>query len=362
MKSLAHTFHRGRLALAALVFLMLPVIIATGCSSGADYSTAPRGHAMYFWRTALTLDNAELNFLKANDIRQLYIRFFDVVTEADDTVPHPNATISFPRGNVIPEGVECIPVVFITPGCLRYDSLPSLAAKTVRRVVAMAETNSLPRPGEIQIDCDWTASTRDAFFRFMEELHARAGKEGMKTSVTIRLHQLSTAPPAADYGVLMCYNTGDLTHPAAGNPILSLSAVEPYLRHLKSYPLPLVAAYPNFRWPALYDGSGEFVGILYGCDPAADPTIFRPAGKGVWKAVGSERFQTSVGSSAGVVRVAPGMTLRMFAPPPAADMIRLKDALADRQPHINQSVILFDLNPTNINIYTSEDYETIFAD
>lgn len=362
MNSLVHTRRRGRLVAAALILLMLPVILASGCSSGADYSPAPKGHAMYFWRTALTLDNTELNFLKANDIRRLYIRFFDVVTEADDTVPHPNATLSLPQGNVIPEGVECIPVVFITPASLRYDSLPSLAAKTVRRVLAIAETNSLPRPREIQIDCDWTLSTRDAFFHFMEELRARAKEEGMKTSVTIRLHQLSTTPPAADYGVLMCYNTGDLTRPAAGNPILSLSAVEPYLKHLKSYPLPLVAAYPNFRWPALYGGNGEFVGILYGCDPAADPSIFRPAGKDVWKVIGSERFQTSVGSNAGVVRVAPGMTLRVFSPPPADDMVRLKDALADRQPHINQSVILFDLNPTNINIYTSEDYETIFAD
>jgi hypothetical protein len=55
------------------------------------------------------------------------------------------------------------------------------------------------------------------------------------------------APPA-DYGVLMLYNTGDPRRFMERNPVLDLRDVQPYLRHLSNYPLPLAAAYPVYRW------------------------------------------------------------------------------------------------------------------
>jgi hypothetical protein len=55
------------------------------------------------------------------------------------------------------------------------------------------------------------------------------------------------APPV-DYGVLMIYNTGDPRKWEERNPILDIRDVQPYLRHLDSYPLPLAAAYPVYQW------------------------------------------------------------------------------------------------------------------
>ena len=70
----------------------------------------------------------------------------------------------------------------------------------------------------------------------------------MKLSTTIRLHQLSMPAPPVDYGVLMVYNTGDPQNFAERNPILDIRDVQPYMRYLPDYPLPLAAAYPVYSW------------------------------------------------------------------------------------------------------------------
>lgn len=56
------------------------------------------------------------------------------------------------------------------------------------------------------------------------------------------------APPPADYGVLMLYNTGDPMNFVERNPILDQRDVQPYLRYLNDYALPLAAAYPVYQW------------------------------------------------------------------------------------------------------------------
>lgn len=346
-----------RNALSLLAALLL--LLAAGCSRR---ETLPRGAAMYFWRTSLSLDSAERDFLSAHDVERLYIRFFDVVER--NGFPEPNATLSFPEGAALPHGVKYVPVVFITPDVFERDA-SFLARSIPERVCRMAEAHSLPAPDEIQIDCDWTPSTREPFFKLMERLRSSADSLGMAVSVTIRLHQLSSAPPPADYGVLMVYNTGDLQHPEKGNPILSLQSIQPYLRYLKGYRLPLVMALPDFSWNVLYapakGGGEEFRAILYGCDPAAEPGVFRQRSPVVWTAVGSREYLSAIGNAAGSVLVTPGMTLRRFSSPPFGEMMKIKDALVAERSDIASSVIIYDLNSPNLNTYTPQQYEKIFS-
>ena len=120
-----------------------------------------------------------------------------------------------------------------------------LAEKLVRRIQQMNETNDIHGVREIQIDCDYTAKSRQTFYEFLKEVRE---KWKGKLSATIRLHQLQMAPPPVDYGVLMVYNTGDPQRFMERNPILDLRDVKPYLRWLDDYALPLAAAYPVFSW------------------------------------------------------------------------------------------------------------------
>lgn len=110
----------------------------------------------------------------------------------------------------------------------------------------MCETHHIENIKEIQIDCDWTKSTRNSYFAFMEELHKLTQEHNMKLSSTIRLHQLSQVPPKADKGVLMVYNTGDFRDRNEEKPILDVDVVLKYADYLSDYNLPLATALPVF--------------------------------------------------------------------------------------------------------------------
>ncbi len=253
-------------------------------------SPLPNENAAYYWRTTWSLDSTELDFLSRHNITKLYCRFFDVVM-ADDSLPMPNATIRFPddwsagvsladmgdsangatEGDAaerLPEGMELVPTVYITEDCMHTPAatLPAaspsekatvpagfpageaLPAKLVNRILQIAETHSLPPIHEIQIDCDYTLRSRKTYYDFLNQVRSEAARHSLRLSTTIRLHQLSMPAPPADYGVLMVYNTGDPRKFAERNPILDIRDVQPYMRYLPDYPLPLAAAYPVYSW------------------------------------------------------------------------------------------------------------------
>jgi len=225
------------------------------------------GNAVYYWRTDLRLDSTERAFLKAYHINKVYCRYFDVVMD-ENGEPMPNATITF--SDTLPDDVEIIPTVYITVDCLQKPH-KDLAAKLVKRILQMNETNDIKGVREIQIDYDYTARNMGIYYDFLREICGmwnvecrkrkedsvlplategtqESGKRDAIVSTTIRLHQLSMEAPPVDYGALMLYNTGDPQKFMERNPILDQRDVAPYLKHLDDYPLPLAAAYPVFSW------------------------------------------------------------------------------------------------------------------
>lgn len=225
------------------------VLVVTGwlvgsCSRKERTSLTPSGNAVYYWRTTFSLDSIEESFLSEHDVSRIYCRYFDVVMDAQQG-PMPNATIQFAQA--CPDSIELVPVVFIMNDCMQQ-SHEGLAAKIVRRIVQMNETNDVSAVHEIQIDCDYTSRNRSLYYAFLQEVQREATAYGLAVSTTIRLHQLSMPAPPVSYGVLMLYNTGAPERFAERNPILDLRDVKPYLPYLKDYGLPLAAAYPVFMW------------------------------------------------------------------------------------------------------------------
>ena len=220
---------------------MLLLLAMTACEKQSARKTLESGNAVYYWRTDLRLDSTERAFLAQYHINKVYCRYFDVVMN-DDGEPKPNATISF--GDTLPDSIEIIPTVYITEDCM-HETHEGLAEKIVKRVRQMNETNDIRNVREIQIDCDYTSKSRKRYYAFLEEVCKLWGET---LSTTIRLHQLAMEAPPVDYGVLMIYNTGDPRKWEERNPILDFRDVEPYLRRLDGYPLPMAAAYPVFQW------------------------------------------------------------------------------------------------------------------
>lgn len=308
--------------LLTVLLLTAGVLLTASCKQELP---TDESRSVYYWRTAFRLTPSERHFLTAHQVNRMYLRFFDVVTADGQAVP--NATIAF--DDSIPCGMEVVPVVFITNDCM-FQHHDSLASRIARRIVQMCQAHDVHFTGEVQIDCDWTLSTRNNFFAFLEEL--RREPSVAQLSVTIRLHQLSQPAPPADRGVLMVYNTGDFRQLACHKPILDPEAVAPYLHALSSYPLPLAPAYPVFRWDVLFRGD-RYVGILHAPDEL-------PVLQGDSVAVREPRIDD-------ILR--------------AKQMVESKLNRNDESGNGGGETVLFDLSPQSIQRFNPYDYETIFS-
>lgn len=331
--------------------LLLAISLVTCFVSCKGEKTLPTMRSAYYWSTTWLMDSSKTNFIREHRIKRLYVRYFDVV-EDEEREAMPNATILFQ--SPIPKGIEIIPVIYIINDCLKSkgfheekgnDSengnnkehsinegngnnekfIQLLTEKILKRIIQMNEANDIKNVKEIQIDCDWTASTQDTYFDFLKILREKAQAQQMKLSATIRLHQLSMTPPPVDRGILMMYNTGDAKQLKCQKPILDMKDVAPYIQHLGSYPLPLSAAYPLFSWRILFRGD-KFVGIMHTDDD---------------------------------LPILPGDSI-VVRKPEMTDITEAIKSINRQNRDINNEVILFDLSSQNIKRFNSKDYERIY--
>jgi hypothetical protein len=99
--------------------------------------------------------------------------------------------------------------VFITQEPLKSgaESLTDLATNISTLLSAIAADSNLQLSAEVQIDCDWTAATRDNYFALLKKLKQQPFFQKKTLSTTIRLHQVKfvsqTDVPPADKGLLM---------------------------------------------------------------------------------------------------------------------------------------------------------------
>ena len=279
-------------------FVILICLLAImGCQKQGEL--LDEGNAVYYWRTDFRLDSTEKAFLQQYHINKVYCRYFDVVINNEAEGPMPNATITF--SDSLPEGIELIPTIYITENCM-HKRHPGLAEKVVKRILQMNETNDIKNVREIQIDCDYTAKSRKNYYEFLNEIRSQFPQ----LSTTIRLHQLSMEAPPVDYGVLMIYNTGDPRKFEERNPILDIRDVQPYLKSLNDYPLPLAAAYPVYSWLRIING----VHIEHTVE--------------------------------------------------AEEILRVKQAVEQKRQNLSRSIITYHLDKENINRYKPETYEEIY--
>ena len=276
---------------------LLLCLLMAGCSERQELT---EGNAVYFWRTDLRLDSTEWAFLQRYHINKVYCRYFDVVIDEEGAEPKPNATIAF--SCTLPDSIELIPTIYITEDCM-HQKHQGLAEKIVKRIRQMNETNDIKHVSEIQIDCDYTSKSRKNYYEFLKEVKQAWGQT---LSTTIRLHQLSMEAPPVDYGVLMIYNTGDPRKWEERNPILDIRDVQPYLKRLDSYPLPLAAAYPVYQWV---------------------------------RTIRNIRIEHTVG---------------------ADEILRVKEAVEKERSSLKNVIVTYHLDKDNINRYKPETYEEIY--
>ena len=226
-----------------IIFLM---ILTIGCQKPKPKFTEP---AFYFWKSNFKLSDIERKTLEINNIKKLYIKFFDVSWNPKKRKPQFVAPIQFTENP--PDSCHVVPVVFITNQTFlnfpesEIDSLAKMVFEKISKI-------SKSEIQEIQIDCDWTIATKHQYFNFLKALR----KNNIILSATIRLHQVKffekTGVPPVDRGILMCYNMSDWRNPETQNSIYSTSVLKQYIQRLEQYPKPLDVVMPIFHWTVIF--------------------------------------------------------------------------------------------------------------
>lgn len=341
-----------------IISILFVVAALVSCQNGAALNgdiepPHDEANAVYFWKTVCSLDGADKAFLSDNNVKRAYVRFFDIVPDEYPTATDkivPNASLIMKDS--IPVD-EIVPTIFITQEALglmdgKYDYW---ASKIVERVWAMCSYNELPSPKEIQLDCDWTESSRDKFFELckgVKELMVNNDSDAL-VSATIRLHQLSQQAPPVDYGVLMLYNTGSFRNVSESNSIISKENIEPYLKKLSSYPLHLDVAYPTYNWQLLFRNN-KFVGLIRGELPLNTKELHKIDHSHL-KALSDMQVEDLKIKKGDIIRIEKSdfNTIK--------DVKDLVEKSLDDVPHSN---IIYHLDSKNLRNYTKDEIKTIY--
>lgn len=341
--------HRINRCIVSVLFICA-MLLSAGCSGGSG-STEER--AVYYWRTTLKLSEKERRFIANNDIDVVYLHLFDVRDVGGELMP--SSTLSF--RDTIPGGVRVVPVIFIEPGALNGSApVDSLASRIISRCDKMLAQNGYPLPDEVQIDFDWTLSNRKKYYAVLENavdiMHSRGGV----LSTTIRLHQLAQDPPPVDRGVLMVYNTGNITDFSEPNSILDHSSVKPYIGMLRSYSLPLSTALPIYSWDVVFSG-GEFKAISRSLD-VSDTAMFVPEHDGRYRCINYGPLAMA-GSRDGLGgRIYPGDVVRHEFVSPAT-LTAVFSEIKSTRPDAVKNIVLYHLDEKSILQYEPEFLEKL---
>lgn len=317
----------------------------------------PPTRAFYYWKTVYHLSSSEKNVVQQLSCKRIYVRCFDVDWDEAQQKALPVSIVRLPAQ--LDTALEFVPVFFITQPVLAHlteNNADSLARNINKLLTGLCEQSKW-KPKEIQVDCDWTAGTKEIYFSLLKRLKEQSVFRHKAISCTIRLHQvryfLKSGIPPVEKGLLMCYNLGDLRKYGKQNSILDVDLAKYYLQHLSGYPLKLDVALPLFRWSVLFHNC-KFSGILRGVDAEeleknADFTrvsenFYRCNKEQKWH---DYRFQLN--DEVRVETVA------------YKDILKMSEYLAGNLKHTPANVCLFHLDSTIISKYETQELENIYA-
>jgi len=259
-----------------LVGLIGALIATIACDGQHNTVTA----SFYYWKTLYEPDSTEKHALARIGAKKLFVRIMDIDNQGPQGEAVPVSAITFREP--LPDSVAIVPVIYVVNKVLKEVSPAQrneLAGRLIDFVAAKVKQAGKTGFDELQIDCDWTASTREAYFGLLEALRTRL-TDSVRLTATLRLHQVrnqrASGIPPVDRALLMCYNMGNLRKPGEHNSIMDLQEMETYLKDfLSEYPLPVDIALPLFSWSVVFR-DGLYAGISKRLDPAmlSDTTIF----------------------------------------------------------------------------------------
>lgn len=333
-------------------FLFATMLVLYVLAPSCKNAPAPAGanRAFYYWKTSFSLSDSLRQSLNKLDVGHLYIKFFDVTWDArfEQAVP----VALHDQKDAFPKGVQVTPVVFVTLEALKntpVEKIPVLAVRISDLLKKLTHNSKKQLSGEVQLDCDWTAQTKDKYFNLLKELKKHPFLQAGTLSVTIRLHQVKyineNGIPPADRGLLMCYNMGNLRDPAARNSIIDPATFKSYTARLKDYPLALDIALPLFDWWVWFRKQ-EYYGLIHAGNLPGELADGKMTGFTADTTINGYHFLA-------------GDRLR-HENSPMTSLIKIAETLPLKFRSGNTKLILFHLDSASLAKYTNHELEDIY--
>ena len=312
-------------------------ILILGCATDNKVKVISGG--FYFWKTTFQLDSSENKALENTPNSQLYIREFDV--DFGNGKPEPVKIITWKDQR--PK--DYVPVIFITNRTFQFADFKQIEALAIN---ILEYFNKGKLPEEIQLDCDWTESTKAKYFYFLQKIKEKSGR---KISATIRLHQIKffekTGIPPADEGSLMVYNTGDWRKYSEINSVFDAHTVSAYLDRLNEYPLALKIALPIFSQTIVYRS-----GIFHAFLPEISLNILEKASF-LSETKNALIFECKSSGQIGGVHLRKGDVLK-FEQPEFDEVLKIKKLILSKLNQKSTAIILFHLDKTCLKNYETK--------
>ena len=217
--------------------------------------------AFYYWKSNNSLREVGLKDLNELGVKKLYVKLFEVdYNEVQGNYPYEKNRLSTYDLEKT-DSVQVVPTIFIKNGIFQYNDEKSLD-KLADNIVFLIDKYHKEEYGdskvifnydEIQIDCDWTKTTKDKYFYLLKKIKSLSGKQ---LSCTLRLYPYKypdiMGVPPVDKAMLMCYNLIQPLTNKDQNSILDIAELKKYLNEKRNYAVHLDIALPVFYWSQLY--------------------------------------------------------------------------------------------------------------
>lgn len=223
------------------ILLLISVFFCTSCQKKKETR-----FSFYHWKSKAEYTNTIGSALEITKTKKIYVHFFDVDAGRESNEAYKDL---YPKYTLLQvsqqfQSFEIIPVVYIVNSTLDGADINTLSNRITGLINQISDWRFHRKPKTIQLDCDWTSSTREQYFSLIKLM-----QQFYDVNVTIRLHQIKyqkeTGIPPVDHGTLMLYNIGHLDS-TSENSILESSIVSDYINPYTSYPIPLDVALPIF--------------------------------------------------------------------------------------------------------------------
>ncbi|PJJ10455.1 hypothetical protein CLU83_3877 [Flavobacterium sp. 1] len=305
--------------------------------------------SFYYWKTIFRLSPKEKTTLTENEVKRLYIRYFDIDLSPQTEKPYPRTPIRFED---TASNFEIVPVIYIKNKVMLDKKLDvmDLAEKANSFIQQINSKNNIA-VHEIQIDCDWTLESKGNYLRFIEVFRKVSNK---KLSATIRLHQVKyfkkTKIPNVDRGVLMYYNMGKIA-PDSLNSIYDRNIANRYLSSLQNYPLPINIALPLYSW-GIHIRDGKIIGLRNKIDinNLKNNNSFVPTKKN-WFTVKNSNFTAGV-----FYKQNDQLKIETIS---RNDLLEMADDIEENTTQNPKEIIFYDLDEFNLKNYEKNIFKEV---